>query len=292
MSGMAALAPFLERVYARYHDPCYLGSDPLVVVHGFREPHDREIAALFAALLAYGNVKQINASLARLFDAMEGRPGQFVREFAHSHAHERLRTFKHRFTDAEDVLCLCHLLHQAIARQPLETMFARHMRNEESDLVGAASRFIEELLSGGFGPHFSRRRMLAKQSFKHLLPRPDAGSACKRIHLFLRWMVRRADGIDLGLWPSVPASRLLIPVDTHVMRIAANLGLLRRKSASVGAAREITANLRQIDPGDPVRFDFSLCRLGILQECPTSARIEACAACALGEVCERHATMR
>lgn len=284
----AHLAPFLERLFISYHRPGYLGTDPLALVHEFSDPEDREFAALFAALLAYGNVKQIQKSLRSLFTAMGGHPAPFVRCFNWSEAQARLEGFKHRFTDAQDILCLCWLLHQAVqASGSLEKAFARGYRPEESDLTSAASRFLDYLHAQEFAPYFDRETMLARGSFKHLIPRADRGSACKRLHLFLRWVIRPADGLDLGAWASIPPSRLLVPVDTHVLRIGQNLGLISGNTSSLEAAREITACLRGADPGDPVRYDFSLCRIGILRACPTASNLEACRSCELHDPCRR-----
>jgi uncharacterized protein (TIGR02757 family) len=281
------LAPFLERVYAKYHRPEYLGSDPLSIVHRVQGSTNREFAALFASLLAYGNVKQINASLVRLFDAMEWQPGMFVLEFDYAKASRKLHGFKHRFTDAEDVLCLCALLHDLCRKQSLQDAFLNCVDDAEEDISSAAGRFVTAICAGKFGSHFNRERMMSKSSFKHLLPRADAGSACKRIHLFLRWMAREEDGIDFRLWPKAPLQKLLIPVDTHVLRIANNLGITRRKDASLRTAREITAVMRAACPDDPVRYDFSLCRLGILKQCPTRSNLETCRTCEMHDVCAR-----
>lgn len=267
-------APFLEAVYRKYHHPRYLESDPLVAVHRFNDPDDREIAALFAALLAYGNVKQINASLERLFAAMGGRPGLFVREFRMARARGALAGFKHRFADEDDIVCLCLLLNQALKKQSLEAGFAQGITDGDTDLAAAAGRFVDYLHSFRFDPYFCRDEMLARSSFKHLLPRADRGSACKRIHLFLRWMIRPDDGIDLGLWSGIPPSLLLIPVDTHIWQLGTKLKFSQRKSASLEFSREMTARLREVAPDDPVRYDFSLCRLGILRVSPGMTRRE------------------
>lgn len=284
------LRPFLDALVERYHHPALLGTDPLAAVHAMPDPLDREIGGLFAALLAYGNVKQIRRSLALLFAAMGNRPGRFVARFDHAAAAAALGGFRHRFTGAEDVLCLCHLLNRALdGGASLEPFFLRGCRDDEPDLAAAAGRFVDNLRGLDFGPHFDRDAMLARASFKHLLPHAAGGSACKRVHLWLRWMVRPADGIDLGLWRAVPASRLLVPVDTHILRIARNLGLTRRATHSLAAAREITAVLRSVRPDDPVLYDFALCRLGILQACPTRGNPAACAPCELRAVCSEHA---
>lgn len=287
----AAYGPFLESVYDRYHQPTYLGSDPLVMVRSFDDPADREVAALLAALLAYGNVKQINASLARLFAAMGGKPGAFIRNFNMSSARQSLAGFKHRFSDENDILCLCWLLHQAMQRQSLESGFCEGIRDGETDLAQAAGRFFDYLHSFSFEPHFDRATMIARSSFKHLMPRADKGSACKRIHLFLRWMIRADDGIDLGLWSTIPTSLLLVPVDTHIMRLSTNLGFSTRKAASLEFARDVTRMLRLIDPVDPARFDFSLCRLGILKLCPTKSDLQICDKCELHGACQKRRSL-
>ena len=281
------LGPFLDKLVERYHHPRFLGTDPLVMVHGFPDARDKEIAALFAALLAYGNVKQINASLQRLFAAMDGRPGMFVREFDYATAAKKLAGFKHRFNDEQDILCLCWLLSQIMQKQSLEDAFRQGCDSGESDLIGALSAFGALLRTQDFAPWFSRKKMLAKSSFRHLLADPGGGSACKRWHLWLRWMVRPADGVDLGLWSTIPASKLLMPVDTHILRICQNLGMIKKAGASLASSREITARLRTADATDPVRYDFALCRLGILQACPTVSNLEACNTCELHPVCAK-----
>lgn len=279
------IAPFLESIFQRYHTPDYLGSDPLVIVRQFADRDDREVAALFAALLAYGNVKQINKSLTRLFVAMDNRPGLFIREFNMSSAREALHGFKHRFADENDILCLCYLLHQATATRTLEEGFCLGIDPEATDLAMAAGRFFDYLQSFHYPAHLSREQMLSRLSFKHLMPRADKGSACKRVHLFLRWMIRADDGIDLGIWKSIDPALLLVPVDTHILRLSQNLGLSKRPNASLLFAREVTQHLRKVDPSDPARFDFSLCRLGILQLCPSKSDLQKCNQCELQSVC-------
>ncbi len=281
------LAPFLERLAVRYHRVELLDTDPLALVRPFRDSCDREIAALFAALLSYGNVKQIRASVRDLFARMGGHPGRFVEHLDLSAAARQLAGFKHRFTDSDDILCLCHLLNQAMRGGSLEDAFLAGCRDDEPDLAPAAGRFVALLHAGDFAPAFRRARMMNRKSFRHLLPRPEGGSACKRIHLFLRWVVRPDDGLDLGLWRRVDAAKLLVPVDTHILRVAQNLGITGRKTHSLAAAREITAALRHTRPHDPAGLDFALCRLGILQACPTASQLDSCRACELHDPCAR-----
>ena len=124
------------------------------------------------------------------------------------------------------------------------------------------------------------------RGLSHLVPDPAKGSASKRLFLYLRWMIRKDDGVDLGLWPIDP-SLLVIPVDTHIHRIARNLGLTRRSDASLRTAVEITAALRRLDPKDPVRYDFALCHMGVSRECPSRRDEEKCARCVVQSVCTR-----
>ena len=140
---------------------------------------------------------------------------------------------------------------------------------------------------GGWSARTPRLRHLgAKPSFKHLTSNPARGSACKRWFLFLRWMVRPADGLDLGLWRRATPAKLLYPVDRHVLRIANNLGVVSSKQASLRVARAITAFFREIDPADPVRYDFALCHLGILGACPTAPDVARCSICELAPMCQ------
>lgn len=278
------LPAFLENLFVRYHRPEFLGSDPLSVVREFRDPADREVAALFAALLAYGAVRQINASLRALFGAMDSRPAQFVASARSPGAAAVLAGWRHRFTGPREALALARMVGGVIACGGLEEAFVAGLRDDEPDLAPAATRFTERLRAAS---DKSDRAVIDGRAFRHLLPRPEGGSAAKRICLFLRWMVRPDDGIDLGLWPRVPAAKLIMPVDTHVLRIGGHLGLITRKSASLAAAREITAALRRIDPADPTRFDFALSRLGILRDCPTRPREDSCRRCELTGVCRR-----
>jgi uncharacterized protein (TIGR02757 family) len=280
------LTEYLERIYASYHHPRFLYADPLALVHEFSTPEDQEVAALFAALLAYGQVGQILKDLRDLYERMDWQPAAFVRDFQPRDAIRRLEDFKHRFTEGEDLAAMCALLHRFTRKASLEARFRECVDERDVDLAPALDRFVGRLLDEPLPRGYNKERILAKHSFKHLVPRPAAGSACKRWFLFLRWVVRPRDGIDLGLWPSVSPSKLLMPLDSHIRRITANLGLLEGSSASLKAARKVTEAFRQISPHDPTRYDFALCHLGILQECPTHPSLRACAACELKPVCK------
>ncbi|MDQ3031551.1 MAG: DUF2400 domain-containing protein, partial [Myxococcota bacterium] len=174
---------------------------------------------------------------------------------------------------------------------------AAALRREHGSLGAAFALFLARRDRSGLAPDDAFVEALAdladalrgrdpSRGLKHLVPDPRAGSACKRLLLWLRWMVRPADGVDLGLW-AIDPGRLVIPVDTHVHRIAQNLGLTRRRDASMRTAAEITAALRTFDPHDPVRYDFAICHLGVSRECPSRRDPERCARCVLQDAC-RH----
>jgi len=259
-------------------DRRHLSPDPLERVLAFDDPDDREIGGLFAAGLAYGNAKIIVASLDDLFARMDGRPAAFVRGFDARRA-QALAGFRHRWTSGEDIAGLCRMLQAALAAHgTLGALFAKCLRPGEPTVREALGRFVGALLA--FAPRLPRNA-----GARRLLASPADGSACKRMNLYLRWMVRGGDGIDCGLWPAVATSALVIPLDTHVARIGRFLGLTRRRTQDWKMAEEITASLRRLDPADPVKYDFALCRLGILDHCPSRRNLHKCASCPLLELC-------
>jgi uncharacterized protein (TIGR02757 family) len=193
----------------------------------------------------------------------------------------------HRWTRGEDIAALLVIARRAFDEAgSLERLFLDGYRHgEPGALRTALSRFVRALHS--YAPRLGRR----PRGLAFLLPDPDAGSACKRLNLYLRWMVRRDDPLDRGIWRAVSPADLVMPLDTHVARIARNLGLSTRRTADWRMAEEVTASLARIDPRDPTRFDFALCRLGILQECPTRQEIAKCLACELRAVCGLYAAL-
>lgn len=247
----------LDALVARY-DRRFLDTDPLGLVRRFDDPEDREVAALLAAGLAYGRVASIRGSLERLFALLGPRPGRFVAAFDPKRDARRLAPFVHRFHTGRDVAVLLTLVRRARdTAGSLEAFFVASDPDPGSETIGPAlDRFGERLFALEATPPSERVRFL--------LPLPSRGSVCKRSCLFLRWMVRPEDGVDCGVWRSVSPSRLVLPLDTHLIRVVRALGWTRRASPGWPMALEATARLRRLDPADPVRFDFALSRLGIL----------------------------
>jgi uncharacterized protein (TIGR02757 family) len=237
--------------------------------------------AFLSASLAFGRVASIQASISRVLDALGPSPARFLEEWDGSPI-KGLTSFVHRWVTQEDLEGFLRKVKRAReAHGSLGALFAAG-DSRGPDFVPALSTFYENLrVSSSPSPSGGLSRGL-----RFLLPSPAEGSACKRAHLFLRWVVR-SDDFDLGLWTGelFSPSRLLLPMDTHVHRISTYLGLTRRKTADLAAAREATGFLRRIAPRDPVAYDWSLSRLGILAECVRERTRRHCARCAVRPVC-------
>lgn len=243
------LASRLERLYRLRNHPRYVAPDPLAVVRRFSDPADLEVSALLTASLAYGRVAQINASLEDLLRIL-GPPARYAADRPLEAKRRDLAAFRHRFSTGADVACLLEGAGRVLAvRGSLGASLEAH--DDGSDTVERALQgFVTELQLASAG------------STGFLLADPARGSACKRWHLLLRWMVRR-DSVDVGSWSNLGCHRLLVPVDTHMHRIGIALGFTSRRSADAGTVREVTAGFRRIAPKDPVRYDFVLTRSAI-----------------------------
>lgn len=278
------LKPLLENL-ARERGAAFLANDPLSFPRRFFTPHDREIAAFFAASLAYGRVGIILRNLEDLFRRMPEGPAAFVRDFDPGRDLPRLAGFKHRFNDGRDVGALCWFLRRAMKEAgSLEAFFLAGDDPSSPDIGAALSSLSRRALATDLTPVFRRRTPPPGSYFSYLFPDPAGGSACKRLCMLLRWLARPDDGIDLGLWKRISPARLVLPLDTHTARISRLLGLTRRATPGWPMALEVTASLRRLDPDDPVRYDFALSHLGISEGC-TGKKGAACAACPVEGKC-------
>ena len=260
----AELKDVLEEL-SRLYDRRFLDSDPVEVVRRFDDPEDREIVGLLAAGLAYGRVASIRASVSRLLGILGPHPARFVEAFDPAKDARRFDGFVHRFTQGRDVALLLHLIRQAKERGSLESFFLAAEPQPGAPTLGPAlDAFGSALFDLDARPFVAGGRMPRRDGARWLLPLPAGGSVCKRSCLFLRWMVRPDDGIDCGVWRRVSRARLVLPLDTHLVRVVTALRWTSRKSAGWPMAQEATARLRVLDPDDPIRFDFALSRLGIL----------------------------
>ncbi len=261
-----------------------LDSDPLAFAHRYGDPGDREVVAFLAVSLAFGRVASIRASVEKILAVLGPRPSEFL-EGWDERPLGALGAFRHRWVSGNDVEDFLRMVKRARqAHGSLGALFARGddegRATAVTDYVAALSSFHGNLLNFFSSPKPPSRGL------RFLLPLPEGGSACKRSHLFLRWMIR-TEGFDLGLWTGgrfTPA-RLLLPMDTHVHRIATYLGLTRRPAADLAASREATGWLKRLNPEDPVAYDWALSRLGILAECVTERTRRHCERCAVRPVC-------
>jgi len=238
-----------------------------------------EIAGFLAAVLAYGRVEQIKRDVSDLLERMGGSPYRFVSSFD-ERKKEKLTGFKHRFTTAKDMSDLLMVLGRVLRRcGSIEKFFLAGYDPAGRNVTEALSNFCERLLA----THAKRHRGRVSKGLGYLLAKPANGSACKRLNLFLRWMVR-ADGVDAGLWNGVDKAKLIVPVDVHMGRLCRILGLCRRKTVSWSGAEEITESFAALEPTDPVKYDFALSRVGIVDNC-TGQRSRVCEVCELAALC-------
>lgn len=239
----------LENVYNEYNRREFIRPDPLEFLLRYSSTEDREIVGLIASGLAYGRVAQILKSTEKILDVLGPAPSAYIRDVPHKELSEVLAGFKHRFTTAFEMVSI---LKSASTIQKEWGLLGNMLGTlvSEGTYYNALDRFVETLLEGSGMEKCS------------LLPRPSLGSACKRLHLFMRWMVRR-DAVDPGGWEWISPSVLIVPLDVHMFRAAGVLGFTRRKTASYAAAFEITESFRAINPDDPVKYDFALTRMGI-----------------------------
>jgi uncharacterized protein (TIGR02757 family) len=285
----AALRPLLDGLDAALDRSARLAADPVELPRRYRDPADQEVAGLVAAALAYGRADLFKPILARLLDQLGPSPAQAVEAFARDPDAAALGWFRYRFNRPPDLAALLAAAgHLRLAHGSLGARFAALFAaagGGPAALRPALAAFGAELREAPpVGPLLAGR---GARGLRHLLPDAAGPGAAKRWNLYLRWMVRGPDAVDLGAWTGVPRAALVVPLDTHVMRVAACLGLTGRRDASWRTAEEITASLRRVDPADPVRFDFALCHLGMSGACPARPRPERCAACPLVSVCRR-----
>jgi len=254
----------LDHLYSAF-DLENVVSDPIWIVRRFRHPADREIVAFCAAALAFGRVQSVLNSIEALVAVMGEHPAEYVRRFEPEVHGAALFPLVHRWTRGVDLVALLWLLRQILERGgSVEGFFAEgldpHAETVEQAIESFSTRAMALDLTEAYG------RVPAKPGVAYFFSRPSSGGACKRLNLFLRWMVR-IDRVDLGLWSRVRPAQLVIPLDTHVIRVGRCLRLTRLTSPGWRMAADITTSLRALEPRDPVRYDFSLCHLGMMSAC-------------------------
>ena len=251
------LKKFLDKKAAEYNRPPFIEADPICIPHLFSKQQDIEIAGLFAALFAWGNRTIIINKSRELLKRMDNAPHDFVLGYTPANLKEILG-FKHRTFNDTDLLYFISFLHYHYRNHnSLETAFIKGMHKDDDD--------TENALNGFYNYFFSLEDVPARTK-KHIAS-PAKKSSCKRLNMYLRWMVRRdKKGVDFGIWRNISPAQLVCPIDVHVARVAKRFDLLQRKQVDWLAAVELTTNLRELDPSDPTKYDFALFGLGVIEK--------------------------
>lgn len=238
----------LAEIHPRY-DRHYLPTDPIQFPHLYKDPKDQELVALLSALLAFGNAKAVIQSVQKWLDPLGPSPSSELPRFL-----KQKNKFPsgHRWVRGEDIFALLTKLSSLYEQhETLEDLFLKG-HSEDGNIRKGLEQFTEKLQIEN-----------SSQGFRYFIPSPTKGSPCKRLNLFLRWVVRPADGIDLGLWKRISPSQLIIPLDVHVFRFARNFRLSRTRTPNWKMAEEVTEFLRELDPQDPIKYDFAICHWGM-----------------------------
>jgi uncharacterized protein (TIGR02757 family) len=261
---MTPLKLTLDRFYRDFDFEERLHHDPVEFPHRYSDPADIEVSGFIASCFAYGKVDLFKSVVERILTLMGEHPCSFLIDFD-VRKRRRLFSFKYRFNESDDILCLLFIIHKVLKRfSSLENAFLRHYAPEDNDTGRAIAGFVDEVMSINTSTVYGKN--IRPRGMTQFFPSPAKGSACKRMNLLLRWMVRDKD-LDFGLWKGIPVNRLVIPLDVHIARISRCLGLTGRASADWKAAVEITEALKKLDPVDPLKYDFALCHHGISGVC-------------------------
>lgn len=255
--ALLELKGFLDEKVALYNQPSFIALDPVSIPHFFSKQQDIEIAGFFAAILAWGQRVTIINKCKALFEMMDNAPYDFIMNHEESDLKPFL-DFKHRTFNATDTLYFIDFFHR---------FYQTHQSLEEAFIVkniGKEELYMESSLKQ-FHEHFFNHPDAPQRTKKHIAT-PARKSACKRINMFLRWMVRQDDeGVDFGIWKNISPSALICPCDVHVERVSRALGLIDRTKADWQTATELTTSLSLLDPHDPVKYDFALFGLGVME---------------------------
>jgi len=252
-----SLRQWLEQKVSQYNHPSFIVDDPISVPHRFTELQDIEIAGFFTAIMAWGQRKTIINKANELMGLMDDAPHDFIRYHTEKDR-KRFTSFKHRTLQPDDILFLVEVLQQYYRKhQSLQDAFADHLAVGDEDVYKGLAGFYNKIFD---------QPWVLERTRKHIAT-PVRKSSCKRLNMFLRWMVRSDDcGVDFGLWKKIAPSQLVIPLDLHVGNVARQLELLNRPVNDWQAAKTLTMMLKKFDPDDPVKYDFALFGTGILSK--------------------------
>ena len=251
------LKDFLNKKVDEYNQPFFIGTDPVCIPHLFTKKQDIEIAGFFASIFAWGNRTTIINKSKELMQLMDYAPYEFCIHHTNTDL-KKLLNFKHRTFNPTDLLYFIDFFHDHYNKnESLESAFTQAMKEDDTT--------VESGLNGFYNYFFSLENV-PKRTLKHIAS-PAKKASCKRLNMYLRWMVRNDNhGVDFGIWKAISPSQLVIPLDLHVARVARHFGLLKRKPTDWLAAVELTEVMKTLDKKDPAKYDFALFALGVLEK--------------------------
>lgn len=257
MTATIDLHDFLNKKVDQYNQPFFIETDPVCIPHLFSKKQDIEIAGFFAAIFAWGNRKTIINKSKELLQLMDNAPYEFCLDHSDNDL-KKLLSFKHRTFNVTDLYYFISFLNMHYQNHgSLETAFSTWMKKGDANIENALN---------GFYSYFFSLEHVPKRTMKHIAS-PHKKASCKRLNMFLRWMVRKDNkSVDFGIWKAISPSQLIIPLDVHVARVARHFKLLHRNQTDWQAAVELTAELKQLDAKDPAKFDFALFALGVMEK--------------------------
>lgn len=292
MDSAPDLKALLEETLKQCNGKDRRENDPVGMAWAFEQDDDREVVALFASSLAYGRVDLLRRAIDQVLQPMGDHPAEFLRQVESSELEDLWDGFVYRMTRGPDIADLATAIQATLRTEgSLENLYmkipdgSRADPDRDSPLISSRTEHLERASEFVMTLRDRRRRPEAVRGFRYLLPDPADGSACKRLHLFFRWMARGPDLVDFGIWENLPPAMLVMPLDTHTARLCRYLGLLERKSIDNKAAIEVSRRLQQFDPRDPLKYDFALCHLGISGRCIHRRSPEHCPDCPIEAAC-------
>jgi uncharacterized protein (TIGR02757 family) len=258
------LKNFLDEKVKFYNRKEFISTDPISIPHQFSKKQDIEISGFFAATLAWGNRTAILNSCNRLMKLMDHSPYDFILHHQEKDL-KRFENFKHRTFNTTDLLYFIHFFKNYFLRKESDVQKERSLEDAFSKSISKSDGNVEKALAG-FHDLFFSLEDFPKRTTKHIAT-PKRNSTCKRLNMFLRWMVRKDDAaVDFGIWKKIKSSQLICPCDVHVDRVARKLGLIQSKQTNWKTALELTSRLKEFDPDDPVKYDFALFGLGVMEK--------------------------
>lgn len=274
---MSELRTILNRFYREYDFRQRILHDPIEFPRRYKNTGDIEIAGFLACCFAYGRIGLFKPVVEKILSVMGESPHDFLLHFSVTKQAKYFQGIQYRFNRNEDIICLLFMLHIILRKDTsLESVFMTHYREADQNIGNGLAALMDRFLSVDTTKLYGRN--IKPSGLIQFFPSPAKGSTCKRSALFLRWMIRDKD-IDLGIWKKIPKNKLVIPLDTHIMKISRCLGFTKRSSADWKTAVEITMALKQFDPKDPLKYDFALCHHGISGICRGEKEKSVCAEC-------------